>query len=110
LIGNLARLDRLDWLEAGAELDGAAVMPLDGATLFLPLAGLVDVGEELARLAKQQTKLDKDIAVFEGKLGNASFRGNAPAEVVAEVEDKLDKARAARSEIESAMARLHALS
>jgi valyl-tRNA synthetase len=109
LIGNLARLDRLDWLEAGTELDGAAVMPLDGATLFLPLAGLVDVGEELARLAKQQTRLDKDIAMFEGKLGNANFRDNAPAEVVAEVEDKLDKARAARSEIESAMTRLHAL-
>jgi valyl-tRNA synthetase len=109
LIGNLARLDRLDWLEAGAELDGAAVMPLDGATLFLPLAGLVDVAEELARLAKQQTRLDKDIAMFEGKLGNASFRDNAPAEVVAEVEDKLDKARAARAEIESAMTRLHAL-
>jgi valyl-tRNA synthetase len=109
LISNLARLERLDWLEAGAELDGAAVMPLDGATLFLPLAGLVDVAEELARLAKQQTKLDKDIAMFEGKLGNANFRSNAPGEVVAEVEDKLDKARAARAEIESAKAKLDAL-
>ena len=109
LIGNLARLDKLDWLEAGAELDGAAVMPLEGATLFLPLAGLVDVAEELARLAKQQTRLDKDIAIFEGKLGNANFRDNAPAVVVAEVEEKLDKARAARSEIESAMTRLHTL-
>jgi len=85
------------------------VMPLDGATLFLPLAGLVDVAEELARLAKQQTKLDKDIAMFEGKLGNANFRANAPSEVVAEVEEKLDKARSARDEIESAKARLAAL-
>jgi valyl-tRNA synthetase len=109
LIANLARLERLDWLEAGAELDGAAVMPLDGGTLFLPLAGLVDVGEELARLTKQQTRLDKDIAAFEGKLGNAKFRANAPASVVAEVEDKLDRARAARTEIESAMSRLHAV-
>jgi len=67
------------------------------------------VAEELARLTKQQTRLDKDIAIFEGKLGNANFRDNAPAVVVAEVEEKLDKARAARSEIESAMTRLHTL-
>ncbi len=109
LIMNLARLETLDWLDEGAELEAAAVAPLTISRVYLPLAGLINVGEELARLDKNLSRLDKEIARAEGKLGNPKFRSNAPAEVVAKVQAELDEARAKHAEMEAAMARLKAI-
>ena len=109
LVKSLARLGSLDWLAAGEEMQGAAVAPLNDATVYLPLAGLVDVGEELARLAKQQAKLDKEVAKLEAKLGNPKFVENAPAAIVAKVEKELDDFRAKYTEIEAAIERLKSI-
>ncbi len=107
LICSLARLEKLRWLDAGEEVQGAAVAPLADATVFLPLAGLVDVEEELGRLGRQRAKLDKEIAKLETKLGNPKFRQNAPAEIVARVEAELDTLRDKAGEIEAAIGRLN---
>jgi valyl-tRNA synthetase len=109
LMMNLARLETLDWLDADAELEAAAVAPLVSARVYLPLAGLVNVEEELARLEKNITRLDKDIAQRETKLGNPKFRDNAPADVVAKVQEELGEARAKHAEMLAAVERLKAL-
>ncbi len=106
LMMTLARLEKLDWLDADAEVEGAAVAPLSIARIFLPLAGLVNVAEEQARLNKEIGKVDKDIAKLETKLGNPKFRGNAPAEVVAKVEAELDALRTKHGELMAASERL----
>jgi len=106
LMMTLARLEQLDWLDADAEVEGAAVAPLAQARIFLPLAGLVNVAEEQARLSKETGKVDKDIAKLETKLGNPKFRGNAPADVVAKVEAELDALRAKHAELVAAAERL----
>jgi len=105
----LARLQSLAWLPRDTELEGAAVAPLDGATVYVPLAGLVDVEEELSRLDKAQAKLAKDIDKLGGRLSNPKYRENAPAEVVEKAEQELDALRARQGEIEAAMQRMHAL-
>jgi len=105
----LARMEGLDFLSRDAELKGAAVAPLDGATVYVPLAGLVDVGEELARLDKARLKLDKEIAKLEGRLSNPNYRAHAPADVVAGVEQELDGLRSRLAEVEAAIERMHAL-
>ncbi len=109
LMKSLARLDSLDWLDAEEEVHGAAVAPLVGAKVFLPLAGLIDVEEELARLEKNITRLDKDIGQREGKLGNPKFRDNAPQAVIAKVQAELDEAKAKQEEMSAAMERLRSL-
>ena len=109
LLKNLARLESVDWLAADAEVDGAAVAPLADTKVYLPLAGLVNVAEELARLEKNIARLDKEIAKNEGKLGNPKFRDNAPEDVVAKVEAELDEARLKRDEMAAGVARLQAL-
>ncbi len=109
LMMNLSRLETLEWLDEGAEMEAAAVAPLVSSRVYLPLAGLVDVGEELARLEKNMTRLDKDIAKGEMKLGNSKFRNNAPADVVAKVQTELDEARAKHAEMQAAVQRLKAI-
>jgi len=74
--------------------------------VYLPLAGLVNIEEELARLQKNIAKLDKDIAMREGKLSNPRFRDNAPADVVAKVQTELNEARDRHAEMQAGMERL----
>ena len=53
------------------------------------MAGLIDTEAELARLAKETEKLEKDLKRLQGKLGNSSFIDKAPAEVVEKERDKM---------------------
>ncbi|MDQ7011398.1 MAG: class I tRNA ligase family protein, partial [Mariprofundaceae bacterium] len=109
MLMNLARIETLTWLDEQADVEGAAVAPLAWAKVFLPLAGLVNVAEELARIEKNMTRLDKDIARLEGKLGNPKFREHAPEEIVAGVQVELDEARGKRAELAAAASRLKPL-
>jgi len=62
---------------------------LAGAAVYLPLAGLIDVEKETARLTKERDNLEKEIARLSGKLSNAGFTSKAPAAVVAAEREKL---------------------
>ncbi|MFZ9501663.1 MAG: valine--tRNA ligase [Beijerinckiaceae bacterium] len=62
----------------------SAQMIVRGALAALPLAGVVDVGAERARLAKEIGKEEKEVAKLDAKLGNADFIARAPEDVVEE--------------------------
>ena len=53
------------------------------------MSDLIDRDAEIARLARETEKLQKDIARIQGKLGNASFVDKAPAAVVNKERGKL---------------------
>lgn len=106
LIKALARLTRFHWVGEGESLAQSAVYPVAGGTLYLHLAGVVDIRAERARLAKAKAKLDKEIARLESRLGNPAFRKKAPPEVVKKVEEQLAEFIAKRGEIEKAAERL----
>jgi valyl-tRNA synthetase len=53
-----------------------------GAELFLPLAGLVDVEQTVARLKAELKKLNAEVERVEKKLANPGFVSKAPAHVV----------------------------
>jgi valyl-tRNA synthetase len=55
-----------------------------GAELYLPLAGLIDIDKELARLRKELQVLDSEVARVEKKLANEGFISKAPRHVVEE--------------------------
>lgn len=63
----------------------SASFSLGDADGYLPLEGLVDLQEELARQKKEAEKIRGFIAGHEKKLTNQSFVDRAPPEVVAEV-------------------------
>lgn len=55
-----------------------------GAELFLPLEGLLNIDEELARLTKELAKWQGEVKRVQGKLSNERFMSKAPEAVVAE--------------------------
>lgn len=55
---------------------------LTGATIYLPLAGLINIEEEISRLEKELAKWQQEVKRVQGKLANERFVANAPADVV----------------------------
>ena len=62
---------------------------VDGAEIYLPLEGLIDVDKEIARLTKELEKLQAAAKSTAGKLQNERFVSKAPAAVVQAERDKL---------------------
>lgn len=78
---------------------------LTGAEIFLPLAGLINIEEEIKRLEKELAKWTDEVKRVQGKLGNERFVANALEEVVeaerAKEKDYLDKQAAVTERIRS---------
>ncbi|MBM7653040.1 valine--tRNA ligase [Neobacillus cucumis] len=55
-----------------------------GLEIILPLEGLINIDEEIARLNKELDRLNKEVERVQKKLGNEGFMKKAPESVVAE--------------------------
>jgi valyl-tRNA synthetase len=53
------------------------------------MAGLIDVGAELARLDRRRSKVEQELARADAKLGNEKFVRNAPAAVVTQERERV---------------------
>jgi valyl-tRNA synthetase len=75
--------------------DKAMSAIVTGAELYLPLSGLIDIGQEIARLEKELANLEAEVERVEKKLANEGYIAKAPANVVdqerAKGEDYRDK-------------------
>jgi valyl-tRNA synthetase len=80
----------------------------EGIGLGLPLADVIDLAQERARLDKELKRLEAAIKSIDAKLGNESFVAKAPPEVVEEQRERRGEAAAAKSKITDALARLAA--
>ena len=108
------------WLDAAARLarvatigpaqgpapPGSAQMLLDDATLVIPLAGLIDLAAERARLTRDRARAADDQSKIEAKLANTDFVARAKPEVVEENRDRLRKAGGELKRLDAALARL----
>jgi valyl-tRNA synthetase len=108
--GNEALILRLARIEGLTEVEnfpkGCITVPVGGATFGLPLADIIDVAEEKARLEKTLGKLAKEIGGLNGRLKNPKFVESAPAEVVEEARDNLAARKAEEAKLKEALARL----
>jgi valyl-tRNA synthetase len=102
----LARIETLDVSHDGTRPAVAASAVVEGAEVFLPLEGLIDVGEERARLAKEAAKLLDDLEGVRKKLRNQDFLTKARSEVVdrertrlSQLEETLDKLKRAQESL-----------
>nr|WP_321163062.1 valine--tRNA ligase [Paenibacillus alvei] len=80
-----------------------------GAELYLPLAGLLDIDQEIARLQKEVEHLNKEVERVDKKLANQGFIAKAPASVIDEerakqrdYSEKRDKVLARITELKEA--------
>ena len=97
-IESLARLSEIVLLDEGEVGPLSVTKLVDGAELLIPMAGLINKEDELARLEKEIARIDGEIARIDNKLSNASFVDKAPAAVVAKEKEKqqgyiVDKAK-----------------
>jgi valyl-tRNA synthetase len=101
----LARLDgdQLQMAETAVAPDQAVTLSLGDYTVFLPLAGLVDVAKERERLEKESADLDRQIARLTGLL-EGDFARKAPAALVQKERDKLALLEASRTELQERLA------
>ncbi len=84
----LARIEELTITEQFEKTGPAAKGVVPKADLFVPLAGLIDLEEELKRVTGQLTKAEKELASLVQRLGNPQFVEKAPAEVVQKGRDR----------------------
>ncbi|MDP6926768.1 MAG: valine--tRNA ligase, partial [Rhodospirillales bacterium] len=104
-IKRLARLSGVELLN-GAVPKGAVQDVLDEATMVLPIADVIDVAVEQARLEKEISKQQNEINRFEKKLRNKKFLANAPEAVVKTEREKLADAKATQGRLHEARERL----
>jgi len=104
LIMRLARIETLEHVETFPK--GCVTIPMEGGTFGLPLAGLIDVKEEIARLEKTMQKLGKELGGLRGRLNNPNFVASAPEEVITEARENLALRAEEEAQLKAAIARL----
>ena len=100
-------LTRLAWASSveirpdePADLTGLGAAVTHDAKIYMPLAELVDIEKEKARLTKDLGKKQGELKGLEGKLSNPGFLNKAPAEVVAAERERAEKLKTLIAKIE----------
>ncbi|MBR0658014.1 valine--tRNA ligase [Neoroseomonas oryzicola] len=104
-IRRLGRATEIRALEGEAP-KGAVQAVVGEATIMLPLADVIDLGAERARLAKERARIEGEAQKIEAKLGNETFVSRAPEEVVEENRERLAAAKVEMARLDAAMARI----
>jgi valyl-tRNA synthetase len=104
----IRRLGRATEIRAldGAAPPGVAQVVVEEATVMLPLADVIDLGAERARLQRARAKAEGEARKVEAKLANADFVARAAEEVVDENRERLSAARAEMARLDAALARI----
>jgi len=105
----LAKLESVSWLDDPQQAPPSSMQVVGDMEVLVPMAGLIDVDAEMARLGREQDKLTKEIGRLSGKLGNAKFVDNAPADVVAREKEKLSNAETTLHQLQDQVTRLKSL-
>ncbi len=104
LIKRFARIDSLTAVDEAPK--GCIAIAAPGASFGLPLAEIIDVAKEKARLEKNLGKLAKELGGLRGRLKNPKFAASAPPEVVAEARENLAAREEEEAKISEALARI----
>ena len=112
---NLHYLMRLAGVEPPRALTPADTAPISAVALLgnmeilVPMKGLIDPAAELDRLAKRLRKAEIDLSKLESKLGNSQFAKNAPPEIVAKDQQRLEELRTEIGQLSGQTARVRKL-
>ncbi|WNF21897.1 valine--tRNA ligase [Mesobacillus jeotgali] len=104
--GYIVRFCNPENLEIGLEVNApekAMTAVATGLEIIMPLEGLINIDEEIARLQKEKEKLDKEVERVQKKLANEGFVKKAPEKVIdeerAKEKDYLEKRAAVEARI-----------
>jgi len=91
-------------LEAGEGINKpeySATAVLEGIEIFIPLKGIINISEEIARLEKKLNKITNELNVIFKKINNEDFLSKAPEDIVKKERDKADDLRSIKERLEN---------
>ena len=109
IITNLAKLNAFSVNESTARPKSSATAVVGGATIFIPLEGIIDFSRETRRLEKEMNKLEKELAAVSKKLENENFLNKAPHDVVEQVQAKHSRLQEKQQKLASHLERIQEL-
>ncbi|MBN1375316.1 MAG: valine--tRNA ligase, partial [Dehalococcoidia bacterium] len=74
-----------------SQADKAMVSVLKDADVVIPLAGMVDINAEKARMSKEMEVLQREISRLTQRLGDGQFTSKAPAAVIEKEKNRLEE-------------------
>ncbi|MBX2833742.1 MAG: valine--tRNA ligase [Micavibrio sp.] len=104
ILCRMARLQSFDFTDETPK--GAIQIVIDEATAILPLAEIIDLDAERARLQKAIEKVEKDIIVIDKQLDNTNFVANAPPEIIEEKRTLKEEALGTKEKLTKALEQL----
>jgi len=104
MIKRLARIESLTDVDTFPK--GCVTVTVEGGSFGLPLADIIDVAEEKARLEKTLARLEKELGGLRGRLKNPKFVESAPEDVVAETRENLALREEEEAKLRAALDRL----
>ena len=109
LLERVGRVESVDILDESVEPPAAATALLGDMRLLVPMKGLIDVAAERARLDKQMTRTEADLAKARGKLANENFVNNAPEAVVTQERERVAEFEKTITQLTEQLQKLDAL-
>ena len=104
VIAGIAKLDEIEFTDnVPAE---SIEKTMSGYKLIIPLEGLIDPEEEMARLQKELENVENDIKIITSKLANKQFVEKAPAAVVDKEKSKIADAENKKAMLEKSITKL----
>ncbi|MFV0296194.1 MAG: valine--tRNA ligase [Hyphomicrobiaceae bacterium] len=105
-VSRLARIEAMSF--AAAAPAGSAQIVVDGNTVALPLADIIDMKAEKVRIEKEVAKVGVEIKKVTDRLGNPKFMSRAPEDVVEELRERQADWEARGRQLKEALARIEA--
>ncbi|MGS0495859.1 valine--tRNA ligase [Pseudoalteromonas mariniglutinosa] len=108
-LASLAKIEEFTLLDNKDDAPACATSYVGNLEIMIPMAGLIDVDAELARISKQLEKAEKGLAQVQNKLANEKFVNNAPEAVLAKENEKLAEFSDAKAKLLEQKAKIESL-
>lgn len=109
LLFSLAKLDSLEWHDGNQSAPESATAIVGDLKVLIPMAGLIDKEQELARLDKQITKLRADVERSTNKLNNPKYVERAPADIVERERQRLEEINTQLEQLQNQRQRIESI-
>ena len=109
VLKRVGRVASVAILAPDEDVPASATALLGNMRIQVPMAGLIDVDAERARLTKQSEKVAADLAKSTSKLSNDKFVNNAPEKVVTQERERVAEFEQQIAQLDEQLKRLEAL-
>ena len=108
-LARVGRVESVTALQDDEDAPPAATALVGSMRLLVPMAGLIDVEAERARIGKQRDKVNAELEKAGAKLANENFVNNAPEAVVTQEKERVAAFEEQLEQLDEQLKRLEAL-